>query len=1097
MINLTVDAHDLTKVEGTPDQLIVTMHDQEMGVQNLPIQFTIHGVTYTRLSNYQGEARLNINLGVGVYPCTISFDGDSEYNSFTRQVTVTVTGKQGTMIVCNDFVKTYGTPEPLKALLYYNTPVPGKTLIFTINGVSYERVTDSEGYAKLNINLRPGVYPCTVHFAGDDYYSAVTIRLNVTVRSDTRMEGTNIVKKATQTVVYQCAVYDAFNNRVDCDVSLTVNGVTYIRHTDNSGLAKLNIRLSEGDYTLTAHYNGDETHNGSSIVNTVHVDPDIQSITTVKQGMVSVPGPNRGFMESHIYLSKSTVETKANYSIIPNDFSTSSEAKGDIYFTNYEITETDPRVKTAKFTTPRYIDLTTGRYYATITCPYHENFGGQIIDIDYDKKTGLYTYQCQDGRRAYLTKRRTSSTYDTSATIYDELESLLSVPSFYNRGGIPAPLPKDLRENAKLLLTGLRPLEAYNLKFSPISIKRNAYAEPCPQMLSYDSTIDKIMNLAHYGSTPVDVYFDQQGICQIEPIDLDKWLSQGIKLVHSDLESYKYGFNITNVITGVSVKAKNADEFSDANYRYDEWNDLRFYFGTNFGMIDPVTTTVQTGGDSTNNTNSTSANSSASGIMSGSKTFAVGSDNITGYSSDMARINKVISALQAKGHKAYSLGVGSNANQSHGSKSNSKGVINIFIVGGVCAGTIKDFVDGMTRGYYHYDHAIFMFANCTTDNWISCNALANKKQIRAWDDNFSSGIDTSITPKQFFEKHPDKIHYVAGQPNESWDSLVEKLVNGNLNCNGGNSNTSATTNNNTASDASNNTTTVVDETATYQKALEAMSNSIRDLLSFEIKLPLNHPIFKQLHTNQMLWTELPGDFQLENLEKIFNIFGEATYKVNRGVKYRENRWYVEKMNIKCDSNGLFATLTLNPFPSSYSTYSNAVKQYEEAYNQAFKATTTEENTNTTTTNTSSTLVKSTGNTQLDELIKGWVNGKSTGLDKAIAIHNGLKDYGVKYQKYYDFLKSGGSITKAFQNAHAGLNCGDTSVLTVGCMQAVGLDAYVGFRCDHAHFFTVIVIGGTKYYSDLVWSEGAYSRRPWNETWQNNKCHSKYTAVNIH
>ena len=65
------------------------------------------------------------------------------------------------------------------------------------------------------------------------------------------------------------------------------------------------------------------------------------------------------------------------------------------------------------------------------------------------------------------------------------------------------------------------------------------------------------------------------------------------------------------------------------------------------------------------------------------------------------------------------------------------------------------------------------------------------------------------------------------------------------------------------------------------------------------------------------------------------------------------------------------------------------------------------------------------------------------------------------------------------------------------MRAAGLESYIGFRCDHEHFFTVIVIDGTKYYSDLVWSEGAYSQRPWNDTWQHNKCHTVYNGVNIH
>lgn len=59
------------------------------------------------------------------------------------------------------------------------------------------------------------------------------------------------------------------------------------------------------------------------------------------------------------------------------------------------------------------------------------------------------------------------------------------------------------------------------------------------------------------------------------------------------------------------------------------------------------------------------------------------------------------------------------------------------------------------------------------------------------------------------------------------------------------------------------------------------------------------------------------------------------------------------------------------------------------------------------------------------------------------------------------------------------------------MRSGGLNAYTAFRCDHEHFFTVIEIGGKKYYSDLVWSEGQRSKRPFNETWEMNTCGSKY------
>lgn len=130
-----------------------------------------------------------------------------------------------------------------------------------------------------------------------------------------------------------------------------------------------------------------------------------------------------------------------------------------------------------------------------------------------------------------------------------------------------------------------------------------------------------------------------------------------------------------------------------------------------------------------------------------------------------------------------------------------------------------------------------------------------------------------------------------------------------------------------------------------------------------------------------------------------------------------------------------------------------------------------------------------GNAQIDDLVKKWCKGKSSDLEKAKAIHAGLRDeVGIWYAYYYNSRYH--TPEKCLEN-HEHLNCGDTSILTSACMKAGGLNAYIVLRCDSAHFFTVIEIDGTKYYSDLTWSEGQRSQRPWNEVWEGNTCGNKY------
>ncbi len=131
-----------------------------------------------------------------------------------------------------------------------------------------------------------------------------------------------------------------------------------------------------------------------------------------------------------------------------------------------------------------------------------------------------------------------------------------------------------------------------------------------------------------------------------------------------------------------------------------------------------------------------------------------------------------------------------------------------------------------------------------------------------------------------------------------------------------------------------------------------------------------------------------------------------------------------------------------------------------------------------------------GNAEIDDLVKKWCSGKTSDLEKAKAIHAGLRDeVGIWYAHYFDSKYH--TPENCLKHHKDGLNCGDCSILTVACMKSGGLIAYIVLRCDNAHYFTVIEINGTKYYSDLTWSEGQRSQRPWNEVWENNKCGNKY------
>ena len=232
------------------------------------------------------------------------------------------------------------------------------------------------------------------------------------------------------------------------------------------------------------------------------------------------------------------------------------------------------------------------------------------------------------------------------------------------------------------------------------------------------------------------------------------------------------------------------------------------------------------------------------------------------------------------------------------------------------------------------------------------------------------------------------------------------------------------------------------------------------------------------------------------MEKIFKIL--PSYKVNRGVPYQENRWYVEKIVIKHDGKGPIAKITLNPFPSSYSVYSNAVKSYAEAYDQAFKQNTTTENASSTTTSTTGGAGTpklgndSTSTSAMACMTGGGYGNSGHGRNFDTCCKKGYAQQGRKYYEWARQYKSPTELAKAlnniyreaspvyynhrfanaestFNNGHPVGNCWDGCRLVKCCFDAAGFDCVVitGTIYGWGHGWNAIKYNGKWYTFDVL------------------------------
>ena len=244
VVKTTIESKDLVKMYQNGTQFFATFlgTDGKPLANNTKVTFNINGVFYTRQTNENGVARLNINLRPGEYILTAINPVNSESEGFNITVK--------SLIESSDLTKHYRNDSKFEAKIYNKdgTLAINKNVTFNINGVFYNRITDSNGVARLNINLRPGNYIITTIFEGLTIGNNINV-LPTLVTSDLSMKYLDGSKFTAQTLDGQG------NPLTNQNVSFNINGVLYQKVTDKEGIASLNITLLAGEYIITSYWN--------------------------------------------------------------------------------------------------------------------------------------------------------------------------------------------------------------------------------------------------------------------------------------------------------------------------------------------------------------------------------------------------------------------------------------------------------------------------------------------------------------------------------------------------------------------------------------------------------------------------------------------------------------------------------------------------------------------------------------------------------------------------------------------------------------------------------------------------------------------------
>ena len=198
---------------------------------------TVDGVNYTE-TLVNGKATVNIpELTTGSHNITVTYSGDAKYSPITKSSVVVkapvinLTGSNLNML--------YTSGKYFKVRLTIDgQPFASQKVKITINGKTYSRTTNANGYASIKIKLPPKTY------AVKATYGNLTIAKKVTVKSIISAKNIN-AKRSAKTVKIKVTLKKVNNKYLkNKKVTLKFNKKTFKAKTSKKGVATFTIKNS-------------------------------------------------------------------------------------------------------------------------------------------------------------------------------------------------------------------------------------------------------------------------------------------------------------------------------------------------------------------------------------------------------------------------------------------------------------------------------------------------------------------------------------------------------------------------------------------------------------------------------------------------------------------------------------------------------------------------------------------------------------------------------------------------------------------------------------------------------------------------------------
>ena len=270
----SVVGSDVSKYYGTETQYKATFWKNNYALANTKVSFTLNGKKYTRTTNKDGVAKINLKLAVGKYVVTAT----NPYNN--EKVSNNIVVKKDKTEIFSRYTKTYVAPDKKNSLMValkskHDVPIDNVKVYFKFNNKKVTVMTDENGKAVFTIPaLSKGTYSISFNYKGDRNYQASSGETELIVKNPTtKLSSSSLKMKYNDGSKFKVKLTTASGKVMANEtIKFTVKGKVIFAQTNSKGIAQIAIKnLKPGNHKIFYSFDNRGSKSYTSGVNVVKV----------------------------------------------------------------------------------------------------------------------------------------------------------------------------------------------------------------------------------------------------------------------------------------------------------------------------------------------------------------------------------------------------------------------------------------------------------------------------------------------------------------------------------------------------------------------------------------------------------------------------------------------------------------------------------------------------------------------------------------------------------------------------------------------------------------------------------------------------------